>query len=98
MKRSVVLALFLLPVIVGALILALAKPDELAPVLTAILQTVVFGFLGIALLVIGFALFDALSPYDLERELVEQKNVALAIVVAAAILAIGAIVCVTISG
>ena len=58
----------------------------------AILATAAFGALGIALLFIGYKVFDWLLPkIDVEKELAE-KNMAVAVVVAALLLSIGIIV------
>ena len=49
----------------------------------ALLATAIFGLVGIGLILLGFKVFDWLSPKsDLENELGENKNVAVAIVVA----------------
>jgi uncharacterized membrane protein YjfL (UPF0719 family) len=43
----------------------------------------VFAFIGIIVFVLSFALIDKLTPYDLWKEIVEEKNVALAVLVGA---------------
>jgi putative membrane protein len=48
-----------------------------------LIDAIVYAFLGIAIFVASFFLVDKLTPYDLWSELVNQKNVALAIVVGA---------------
>lgn len=59
----------------------------------AIIATAAFGVLGILLCVLGFKAFDWILPgINVERELSERHNMAVAIVMAAVILAIGAIV------
>ncbi|HXE52856.1 MAG TPA: DUF350 domain-containing protein [Tepidisphaeraceae bacterium] len=58
-----------------------------------VLSTVVFGLLGIVLTVIGFKLFDWLTPkINIERELTENRNIAVAIVIAAVILGVSIVV------
>lgn len=48
-----------------------------------------FGLLAIALVILGFKVFDWLTPkIDLETELAEKQNIALAIVTSAMILGI----------
>jgi putative membrane protein len=48
-----------------------------------------FGVLGICLLLAGFKLFDWITPkIDVQRELAENKNMAVAIVVASLILGV----------
>jgi putative membrane protein len=46
-----------------------------------LLNAVLYAVLGIVILVISFAVVDKLTPYDLWKEIVEDKNVALAILV-----------------
>ncbi len=56
---------------------------------TAILiNSIVYALLGIVIFVAGFIVVDKLTPYDLWKQVVEEKNVALAIVVGAAALGI----------
>ena len=43
----------------------------------------VFAFIGIVVFVGSFLLIDKLTPYDLWKEIVEEKNLALAILVGA---------------
>lgn len=51
--------------------------------------TVVFGLLGIALAVLGFKVFDWITPQiHIQKELAEKHNVAVAIVVGAILLGI----------
>jgi putative membrane protein len=58
-----------------------------------VLNSVVFGVLGIAMAVGGFKLFDLVTPHiKVEQELAEKQNVAVAIVSAAVILGIAYIV------
>ena len=42
-----------------------------------------FAFLGIEVFAVTFIIVDKLTPYDLWKEIVEQKNVALAILIGA---------------
>ncbi len=58
----------------------------------AVLSTVVFGVVGIALAIIGFKLFDMFSPGNLEVEIVQKQNIAAAILGAAIIIGICLIV------
>jgi putative membrane protein len=48
-----------------------------------ILNALVYAVLGILIFVLSFAILDKLTPYALWREIVEEKNVALAILVGA---------------
>jgi putative membrane protein len=59
----------------------------------AIVVTGVFGILGILLCVAGFKAFDWITPtINIEHELAEKHNVAVAIVMAAVILGVSAII------
>lgn len=51
--------------------------------LTSLINAIVYAFLGIFIFVASFTLVDKLTPYDLWAEIVEHKNVALAILVGA---------------
>jgi uncharacterized membrane protein YjfL (UPF0719 family) len=53
-----------------------------------LLWAAIFGVLGIILIVAGYRIFDWVSPIDIEKELSEKQNVAVAIVCAAVILGI----------
>ena len=55
--------------------------DAFHPV--ALLNAIVYALLGILIFVIAFAIIDKLTPYHLWKEIVEEKNVALAILVGA---------------
>jgi putative membrane protein len=48
-----------------------------------LINATVFALLGIIIFVATFALVDKLTPYDLWKEIVEEKNIALAILVGA---------------
>jgi putative membrane protein len=62
-----------------------------------LLSTAAFGMLGFALLFLGFKVFDWLLPrLDFEKELAE-KNMSVAVVVAALLLSLGLIIAHTIS-
>ncbi|HWE94027.1 MAG TPA: DUF350 domain-containing protein [Tepidisphaeraceae bacterium] len=57
------------------------------------LSAVVFGILGILLMLLGFKLFDWITPrMDVQKELAENHNIAVAIVIAATILGISIII------
>jgi putative membrane protein len=63
-----------------------------------VLAAGVFGILGIVLLVFGFKVFDWIWPkIDVEKEL-QEKNMAVAVVIAAVLIAIGLIVHASVHG
>jgi len=66
--------------------------------LTALVNSLVYTVIGVVLFWVAFLVVDKLTPYDLWKELVEEKNVALAIVVGAMCLGIAVIVAAAIHG
>ena len=65
----------------------------------ALLYTIIFGILGILLVAFGFKVFDWLLPkVDVEVELAERQNLAVAIVAAAVVLGISAVIVASIVG
>ncbi|HSI55958.1 MAG TPA: DUF350 domain-containing protein [Ideonella sp.] len=63
-----------------------------------ILGSVLYALIGVVLLWVSFALIDKLTPYKLWEEICDNKNLALAIVVAGMFIAIGQIVAAAIHG
>ena len=64
----------------------------------AVFGSVLYALIGVAVFWITFLVIDKLTPYDLWGEIVEKKNVALAIIIAAKAIAIGLIVSAAIHG
>jgi uncharacterized membrane protein YjfL (UPF0719 family) len=64
--------------------------DALAP--GSVMAALVYSVLGLVVFCTTFLIADALTPYHLWRQLVEEKNVALAIVVGSLALSIAWIV------
>jgi uncharacterized membrane protein YjfL (UPF0719 family) len=60
--------------------------------------SMLFALMGVAIFWICFVIIDKLTPYDLWGEIVEKRNVALAIVIGAMCIAIGLIVAAAIQG
>ncbi|MCW5665420.1 MAG: DUF350 domain-containing protein [Piscinibacter sp.] len=60
--------------------------------------SILYAMIGVAVFWICFVVVDKLTPYKLWEEIVEHKNVALAIVVGAVAIAIGQIVAAAIHG
>lgn len=58
----------------------------------AIANMLVFAVLGIAIAVVGFKIFDKCTPGELTKEIIENKNIAAAIVGGAVILGVCLIV------
>jgi putative membrane protein len=60
--------------------------------------SILFALIGVLIFWITFLIIDKLTPYDLWAEIVEKKNVALAIVVGSMCIAIGLIVSAAVHG
>lgn len=58
----------------------------------AVIASLVFALMGVAVFWLCFVIIDKITPYDLWAEIVEKQNVALALVVAAMSLGICIIV------
>lgn len=64
----------------------------------ALVNSLVYTVIGVVIFWLAFVIVDKITPYDLWKELVEEKNVALAIVVGAMCLGIAIIVAAAIHG
>lgn len=62
------------------------------------LATIIYGIIGIALCVLGYFAFDRLAGLDLQRELVEDQNTALGLMLAGVFLGIAIVVAAAIAG
>jgi putative membrane protein len=62
------------------------------------LGSIAYALIGVLIFWISFIVIDKLTPYDLWGEIVEKKNLALAIVVAAMCISIGLIVSAAVHG
>jgi uncharacterized membrane protein YjfL (UPF0719 family) len=62
------------------------------PLWRLVLDASVLGLAGIALLIIGYYIWELVTPYNLRRELQENKNLAVAVVVAAFILGMAIVI------
>jgi putative membrane protein len=60
--------------------------------------SILFALIGVGIFWLCFVIIDKLTPYDLWAEIIEKKNVALAIVVGAMCIAIGLIVSAAVHG
>ena len=83
----------------GLLLLAAASSANAAPmtlplaielphIVHSLLASVAFGLVGIVMAIVGFKLFDWAIPFDLEKEMCQEKNVAVGILAAAIVLGI----------
>ena len=60
--------------------------------LTQIASTVIYTFLGIGLFAVSYALIERACPFSVKKEISEDHNVALAIIIGAVIIGISIIV------
>lgn len=63
-----------------------------------VVASVVYSFLGIAVLVISFVVVEKITPQNMWKEIVEKQNKALAIMAAAFMIAIALIISSAIHG
>jgi uncharacterized membrane protein YjfL (UPF0719 family) len=64
----------------------------------AVFGSILYALIGVLVFWLSFVIIDKLTPYDLWAEIIEKKNVALAIVIAAKAIAIGLIVAAAVQG
>jgi putative membrane protein len=64
----------------------------------AIVATLVFGAIGIVLAIVGFKLFDKMTPGKLDEEILQKQNVAAAVLAGAFLLGICIIIAAAIHG
>ena len=62
------------------------------PLWRLLLDATLFGIAGIVLLIIGYYVWELITPYNLRREIHENKNIAVAIVVAAFIIGMAIVI------
>jgi putative membrane protein len=60
--------------------------------LGSLLNAVIYAILGVVILFLSFVIWDKMTPYNLWKEINEEQNVALAIVVGAMALGVAIIV------
>ncbi|UDF34643.1 UNVERIFIED_ORG: DUF350 domain-containing protein [Shinella sp. XGS7] len=63
-----------------------------------VLGSVLYAVIGVLVFWVSFVIVDKLTPYKLWEEIVEHKNLALAVVVGAMCISIGMIVAAAIKG
>ena len=68
------------------------QPLVHAPLWRMILDATIFGVTGIALLIVGYYIWELVTPYNLRREIQENKNLAVAVVAASFIVGMAIVV------
>jgi putative membrane protein len=70
----------------------------MAGLLGAVISSIIFSVLGVVVFWLSFVAIDRLTPYDLWKEISQDRNVALAIIVGAMSLGICTIIAAAIHG
>ena len=83
---------------IGALHATLALAIPLESLLPVLVTTVVFVLLGLVVFAIAFLIIVKASPFSVRKELAEDQNVALAIVIASVILGTSLIIAAAVHG
>ena len=63
-----------------------------------IIEGIVFSIVGLIILMVGYKVFDIATPYDLNRQIAEENNVAAGIAVAGVLVSLGIIVAAAMGG
>ncbi|MBN1994585.1 MAG: DUF350 domain-containing protein [Anaerolineae bacterium] len=93
MKRKLLVSFFIASILPSGVVLAQSAPGSSNDLgWMPLLSTLIYGLLGIILAVAGYFVFDRLVGLDLKRELVEDQNVALGIMLAGVFIGIAIVV------
>lgn len=57
-----------------------------------LLISIVYGLMGIALLIVGYYIFELVTPFSVKKELIEDQNIAIGVVMGAIILGMAIII------
>jgi uncharacterized membrane protein YjfL (UPF0719 family) len=63
-----------------------------------VIESVIFSVVGLIILLVGYKIFDAVTPYHLNHEIAEDNNTAAGVAIAGLLIALGLIVAAAISG
>lgn len=61
---------------------------QLAP----IVSTIVYSFIGVIIFILAFLILDKLTPYSIHKEIGEDQNTALGIIIGSALIALSIII------
>ena len=67
-------------------------PDALSQLLSNVAAAVIFALLGIFLFILGFIVFDRITPGSLWKELLEDQNTAIGVLMGCVAIAIAIII------
>jgi uncharacterized membrane protein YjfL (UPF0719 family) len=68
------------------------------PFLKTLVASVVYSLIGILMFLLGFLVIRAVTPFSLRKEIEEDHNTALAIVIGSCLLGLGMIIAAAIGG
>ena len=68
------------------------SPDALSQLVSNVAAAVVFALLGILLFIVGFIVFDRITPGSLWKELLEDQNTAIGVLMGCVAIAIAIII------
>ena len=71
---------------------------QVMPLIQSILNVVVFTIIGLALFGVAFFIMGKATPFSLRKEIEEDQNIALAVVMASVIIGIAMIIVAAITG
>ena len=77
---------------------AVAPMLNLKVLVGLVIESVVFSVVGLIILLIGYKIFDAVTPYHLNHEIAEDNNTAAGVAIPGLLIALGLIVSAAISG
>jgi putative membrane protein len=83
------------PLILGALMVLVVPVEQLA---SLVLQTMVFAIIGVLIFALAFWVIVKVTPFSVRKEIEEDHNVAIAIVIGAVILGIALVIAAAIQG
>ncbi len=63
-----------------------------APLARQLLDFTLLGLCGIVLLIVGYYLWELITPYNLRREIHENKNMAVAVVAGSLVIGMGIVI------
>lgn len=67
-------------------------PEALSNLVANVVAGIVFALLGVVLFIVGFMIFDRLTPGSLWKELIEDQNTALGVLMAGVAIALAIVI------
>jgi putative membrane protein len=84
----------IVPALAGEVASAPVEPRYFVPALTwaGVLSSIVYGLLGLILLLIGYYVYELITPWSVKEELITHRIPAVAMVVAAFIVGVAVVI------